>query len=264
MSPAGPSPDDLHEFVSFNDPEEERTWVFDVTFLTSNYRCIFGQGCKGVFEDDQTALMHGCCSHGAHLTDKADRKKLVRFAETLTDDQWELKHVADERGGDFLKRIAKKNEDGVYVTRVVDDACIFLNRPGWKNGPGCALHQAAVAAGERPLDWKPEVCWQLPIRRLDEVDPYDRVTTTIREWKRRDWGAGGEEFHWWCTDSREAFVDAKPVWQTMRDELVEMCGEQVYGQLASYLRAKQRSNVTFLPHPKSKRRSTRTPSSEQE
>ena len=28
----------------------------------------------------------------------------------------------------------------------------------------------------------------------------------VREWKRRDWGEGGDEFHWWCTDSHEAFV----------------------------------------------------------
>ena len=49
-------------------------------------------------------------------------------------------------------------------TRVVDGACIFLNRPGFAGGAGCALHLAAVDAGESPIDWKPSVCWQLPIR----------------------------------------------------------------------------------------------------
>ena len=36
--------EDLHEWVSFEDPDEDRTWLFDVTFLTSNWNCIFGRG----------------------------------------------------------------------------------------------------------------------------------------------------------------------------------------------------------------------------
>ena len=42
------TPPDTHEWVSFDDPEEDRTWVFDVTFLLSRWRCIYGQGCQGV------------------------------------------------------------------------------------------------------------------------------------------------------------------------------------------------------------------------
>ncbi|MEZ5168876.1 MAG: hypothetical protein R2695_21215 [Acidimicrobiales bacterium] len=40
--------DDLHEWVSFRDGDGN-TWQFDVTFLTSNYTCIYGRGCPGVF-----------------------------------------------------------------------------------------------------------------------------------------------------------------------------------------------------------------------
>ncbi|MCI4361418.1 MAG: hypothetical protein L3J91_06900, partial [Thermoplasmata archaeon] len=64
------------------------------------------------------------------------------------------------------------------VTRIVDEACIFLNRPGFPGGAGCALHRAALEQGERPLDWKPDVCWQLPLRREDSVGESGRVTTT--------------------------------------------------------------------------------------
>ena len=35
------------EWISFEDPTEERTWVFDVTFLLSRWECIFGRGCQG-------------------------------------------------------------------------------------------------------------------------------------------------------------------------------------------------------------------------
>ena len=112
-----------------------------------------------------------------------------------------------------------------------------MNRPGFAGGPGCALHAAALAAGDRPLDWKPNVCWQLPLRRDDATDGYGHETSTIREWKRRDWGEGGDDFHWWCTDSSEAFVEKRPVWQTMGDEIEAMTGPAVYAKLAAFLRA---------------------------
>jgi hypothetical protein len=240
--------EDLHELISFEDPEEDRTWVFDATFLESNYSCIYGRGCKGVHEEDTTELMHGCCSHGAHLIDKGDRKNLEKHVARLRDDQWQYASIGRKKG------FTKKNEEGALLTRRVDDACIFLNRPGHPNGAGCALHQAAVEAGERPLDWKPEVCWQLPLRRLDETDPYGHVTSTIREWKRRDWGVGGAEFHWWCTDTSDAYIDSQAVWQTMGDELAAMIGDDAYTLLVDVLRtrAKARAGSGTPKRPSSK------------
>ncbi len=45
--PTGPAAD-VHEWVSFEDPTgDDRTWVFDLTFLTSPWTCIFGGGAKG-------------------------------------------------------------------------------------------------------------------------------------------------------------------------------------------------------------------------
>ena len=37
----------VREWVSFEDPAEQRTWVFDVTFLLSRWACLFGGGCQG-------------------------------------------------------------------------------------------------------------------------------------------------------------------------------------------------------------------------
>ena len=71
--PARPQPPaDAHEWVSFEDPDEERTWVFDVTFLTSAWSCIYGNGCPGVLTGPAPELEHGCCSYGAHFVDKAE------------------------------------------------------------------------------------------------------------------------------------------------------------------------------------------------
>lgn len=248
---------DRHELFSFESQKEERTWVFDVTFLTSNWQCIFGNGCKGVYSEDATDLEEGCCSHGAHLVDKADRKNLKKHAARLTDEQWQFRSTALDSNGEPTK-LTEKNDDGVHVTKVVNGACMFLNRPGFEGGSGCALHVGALAVGERPLDWKPEVCWQLPLRRFDDTDSYGHVTSTIREWKRRDWGEGGAEFHWWCTDAPEAFTGKKPVWQYLKDEITEMVGAEVYNELAKFLRSRTKelggAGVTFLPHPALKKK----------
>ncbi|HJR26933.1 MAG TPA: hypothetical protein VJ804_15750 [Acidimicrobiales bacterium] len=234
--------EDLHEWVSFEDPEEERTWVFDLTYLTSPWRCIYGQGCQGVLTGPAEDLEQGCCSYGAHFVDEEDEASTLAYAARLTAEQWEKMPLARRKGG-----ATKTNKDGERKTRVVDGACIFLNSPDFPGGMGCALHHGALQAGERPLDWKPDVCWQLPLRLEEHTDDHGHVTSTLREWKRRDWGAGGQEFHWWCTEGPEAFVDHRPVYETSRDEIVEMVGEVAYGLLVDHL--KDRGTEQLLPHP---------------
>ncbi len=60
------------------------------------------------------------------------------------------------------------------------------------------------------MDWKPLVCWQVPIRLEHSTDESGHVTSRLREWKRRDWGEGGSEFGWWCTEEPDAFVGSEP------------------------------------------------------
>ena len=242
-----PIHEDLHQWVSFEDPDEARTWVFDLTFLTSNWTCIFGNGCKGVLTEDATDLVQGCCSYGAHFADEEDRRRVELAAARLRDDEWQFAAQARKRGGP-----TKVKPNGDIVTRLVDDACIFLNRPGFAKGPGCALHQAANARGESYLPWKPEVCWQLPLRLTHHVDEVQHTTWTLREWKRRDWGEGGQEFHWWCTESPEAFVGSEPVVVTLRDEIVALVGEAVYDELLETLELS--ATTTWVPHPAVRRR----------
>jgi hypothetical protein len=237
MSP----PDDLREWLSFEDPDEDRTWVFDVTFLASNWSCIFGRGCQGVLTEAAPELAQGCCSYGAHFLDDDDVAQVTQAVARLTDRTWQHRRKSF-RGG--WKTV---NPDGETVTRLVDDACIFLNSPDFAGGAGCAFHIAAAEAGERFIDWKPDVCWQLPLRMDNHTDSYGHVTTMVREWKRRDWGEGGFEFHWWCTDAPDAFVGSVPVYQYLHDELVELVGQPVYDHLVAQLTSR-RSKVR-LPHP---------------
>ncbi len=116
-------------------------------------------------------------------------------------------------------------------TRVVDGACIFLNRPGFAGGAGCALHLAAINAAESPVEWKPSVCWQLPIR-VDWESAEDGVeVATVRRWTRQDWGEQGEAMAWCCTEEPQAYVGERRVIDSLGDELEELVGSAVYVEL---------------------------------
>ena len=238
------------EWVSFQDPAEERTWVFDVTFLLSSWTCIFGRGCQGVLTGPAPEMVQGCCSYGAHFTGPEDEARVEEAAATLDPETWQFHREGKRRG------VIKTSPAGERVTRMVQGACIFLNRPGFPNGAGCALHQAAAARGERPMDLKPDVCWQLPLRRDDREEGNGRVTSTVTEWGRSHWGAGGAEFHWWCTEAPEAFAGGEPVYLSMADELAALVGDDVYRMLVEYLDDRAAGTVP-LPHPSLRRPSGR-------
>jgi len=231
------APEGAHEWMSFPDPEEERTWLFDVTFLESPWTCIFGRGCQGVMTGPAPELVQGCCSYGAHFTGAKDVRRVEAAAAALRPDQWQFHRQGRARDGGRPK-VVKKTRNGDMSTRLVKDACIFLNRPDFPGGAGCALHRAALERGVPPLTTKPDVCWQLPLRREDEVADDGHVTSIIRQWDRRDWGAGGFEFHWWCTEAPDAFVGQRPVYEELADELVALTSRKIYKRLLRYLRAR--------------------------
>jgi hypothetical protein len=241
------APADAHEWVSFEDPTEERTWVMDVTFLSSSWQCIYGCGCQGVLTAPAPELLQGCCSYGAHLTDQADASRVAAAAQTLTERQWQFRSKGRRKAG-----VIKRDSKGVITTRLVADACIFLNRPGFEGGVGCALHRAALDRGVPPLELKPDVCWQLPLRREDTVAADGHVTSSLGEWGRRHWGEGGKEFAWWCTEAPEAFSGRDPVYISLRDEIVAMAGQEVYDLLSSYLKSRtdrRGRSSSLLAHP---------------
>ena len=110
----------LHEWVSFEDPGEDRTWVFDVTFLLSSWTCIYGRGCQGVLTAAAPELEHGCCSYGAHLTDDEDATRIERVAATLTPEQaqqfsageWYINvHTQDHQAGEIRGQIRQREDD---------------------------------------------------------------------------------------------------------------------------------------------------------
>jgi hypothetical protein len=205
------------------------TWRFDVAFLQSSWTCIFGRGCLGIRDEPAEHLGEGCCSLGADLDGVDEARMISALAATLDPARFQH-HQAAAAGGIFA-------DDRRAATRVVDGACIFLNRPGFPGGAGCALHLAALDADESPIEWKPSVCWQLPIK-VDWTDgPDDTEVADVHRWTRADWGTDGETMAWCCTEGDRAYVGDRPVVESLADELEAIVGTAVYVELRRRLQA---------------------------
>lgn len=215
----------------------------DLTWLTSSWTCIFGRGCQGIYRERPT---DGCCTLGAHFTDDADVERVAAWAERMTDEQWQRREFGRDRA--WLV-------DG--ATRIVDGACVFLNDPDFAGGSGCALHHAAGAAGVEPLESKPDVCWQLPLRRtyrtVERPDGTSYQEVSIGEYDRRGWGPGGHDLDWYCTGNPAAHIGSRPVFVSLEPELRQLVGDVGYELLAEACReamsVRRLLPLTVLTHP---------------
>lgn len=228
-------------WVEFPDPTDpEQLYRCDLTWFTSRWTCLFGRGCHGI---QQGRSEDGCCSLGAHFSEPADEQRVLRHAARLTPETWQYHALAAEIGiamdtEDDEDDEDDEDEEPTRQTQVIDGACIFLNRPGFSGGAGCALHTLALREGREPLETKPDVCWQLPVRRTYEwvrrADDSQVLLVTMGEYDRRGWGPGGHDLHWWCSGSSEAHIGAQPLFRSYQPELTEMMGEEAYQLLAEY------------------------------
>lgn len=207
------------------------------------WTCIFGSGCQGIYAGRPN---DGCCTLGAHFSDHDDESRVADWVGKLTPRHWQF-HKRGHR--DWVE----VDDDGERKTRVVDGACIFLNRPGFAGGAGCALHGLALEHGVHFVETKPDVCWQLPIRRLfREVELQDGATyteVTITEYDRRGWGPGGHDLDWYCSGNTEAHVGIEPVYVSNSAELIALMGKAAYEQLVTSCEAHLRSRSALALHP---------------
>lgn len=248
-----PQPDQgARQWVSFV-ADDGDTWMFDLTFFRSNYHCIYGQGCSGIETQPDPDSGRGCCSYGAHFVDDADAHRVMSVVATLNEDQWENAALFPELGApniaieDVIDTLTEVDEEGDRITRIVDGACVLLNGDNAATGPGCALHHAAVAAELDPLVWKPEVCWQVPIRVEHHVDDYDRHTHFVRQWTRSDWGEDSG-IAWWCADADEAYTATQSAAHTLQPEIAALAGDAVAQALVKHVEGE--GHVVSLPLPK--------------
>ena len=132
-------------------------------------------------------------------------------------------------------------------------ACVFHTRADFEGGAGCALHVLALEQGRNPLETKPDVCWQLPIRRtfrtVERQDGTSYTEVSIGEYDRRGWGPGGHDLDWYCSGNTEAHVAPEPVYVSSERELVEMMGQEGYDALVEHCEAHLRSRSMLAIHP---------------
>ena len=242
--------------VEFADPaDESQVFRCDLTWLTSSYMCIFGQGCQGIYADAPDV---GCCTLGAHFADKDDESRVAVSVAQLTPVDWQFHPGRPVKKSDWVDT----DDDGERKTLAVEydgqQACVFHNRgdfapAGGQGGAGCALHGLALRQGRNPLETKPDVCWQLPIRRqfrtVEVQDGTSYTEVSIGEYDRRGWGPGGHDLDWYCSGNTEAHVALEPVFVTHEAELVELMGREGYAELARHCEAHVRSRSALALHP---------------
>ncbi|MDK1472368.1 hypothetical protein QNO07_02825 [Streptomyces sp. 549] len=238
--------DHARAWVEFPDPaDEEQVFRCDLTWLTSRWSCVFGRGCQGI---QAGRADDGCCTLGAHFSEDEDELRVAGHVARLTPLNWQFHDVAAAGGW------TETDGDGERKTRRHQGACIFNNRPGFAGGAGCALHLLALQEGREPLETKPDVCWQLPVRRtfdwVELGDGEQRLQVTIGEYDRRGWGSGGHDLHWWCTGAPSAHGAGEPVYVSYRAELLELMGKAGYDRLVELCEQRLASQLPLLaPHP---------------
>lgn len=250
------------EWLEFPDPADPDTIVrADLTWLLSRWTCIFGAGCCGI-EADQPD--DGCCVHGAFFTDTDDEKRVRRAVTRLRPEHWQNHR---KRFSDTVELDTLPDDDGVEQparkTATVDGVCIFHNRPGFAGGTGCALHAQALRDGVHPMTYKPEVCWQVPVKRdystVERADGSVAEITWIGEFDRRAWGEGGHEFGWWCTSSPRAHTATTPLYRRYEPELTELIGAAAYTRLVELCAEREATGGLVAQHPATRRALRLTP-----
>ncbi|MET3961416.1 hypothetical protein ABIE44_001350 [Marmoricola sp. OAE513] len=245
-------------WLEFVDPaDQDQVYRCDLTWLTSNWTCIFGNGCQGIYD---TSPESGCCTLGAHFSDAEDEERTAAWVDKLDDSLWERRSEALSKKGEVSRKKWTEIEDGERKTRVAvaDDgsqACIFHNSREFPGGYGCALHALALREGVHFVETKPDVCWQLPIRRtfrdVERIDGTTYSETSIGEYDRRGWGPGGHDLDWYCSGNTEAHVGAEPVYLSNANELLALMGQPAYDVLAAACESHLRSRSALALHPAS-------------
>ena len=244
-------------WVEFADPADpDQIIKADLTWLTSRWQCIYNNGCPSI----DAALPHGgCCTLGAHFADEQDLARTRTYVELLTPEQWELAPTTTLTDADWITT----DDEGEAKTPVVQGACVFLNSADFSRGPGCALHILAQDLGVSHVETKPEVCWQLPIRRdfeeREQADGDNKTVVVITEYVRGMWGAGGHDLDWYCSSNPAAHTASEPVYRHSEPELTALIGALAYATLVemcdAHENAKQQLRLVngdaagMAPHP---------------
>ena len=235
------APEDLHEWLSFEDPDEDRTWVFDVTFLP-RVDVHLRPRLPGRPDRSRRRARARLLQLRRPLHRRRRPPARSRRPPRAADRPAVAVPQASEEAG---RSSARTTTEPAHAARRV-------GRASSSTGPASPAASAARCTSAR---WRPASgrstgsptsagSSRCASRRHRRARPRH---STVREWKRRDWGEGGHEFHWWCTDAPEAFVGHEPVYRYLEDELVELVGRPVYDLLVGSRVGTGRKQGTVSP-----------------
>ena len=197
----------------------------------------------------------GCCTLGAHFADKDDEKRVAAYVAQLDDDALAV-HPPAAPGAQARTGSRPTTRASARPAPSRSTASgLRLPQPRRLPPPAPAARCTGwrCAQGRNPLETKPDVCWQLPIRRtFRDVERQDGTTYTevsIGEYDRRGWGPGGHDLDWYCSGNTEAHVAPEPVYVTNEPELVELMGRAAYDELVRHCEAHLRSRSALALHP---------------
>ena len=229
------------DWLTFPAPDDpDLQWRVNVSFLLSNYECIYGRGCPGLLNshaDGETA----CCERGVTFMDEDDFAHVSAMVDQLTEEDCDNIERIRSRGWYQASKTGRP-----YKTRKLGNGCIFVNHSTGPAGkPGCSFHHLAARLGVHPSETKPFICWTLPLNLSDEepVEPNGRSTRLVTAFTADAW-AGGDDaddpegrahMGYWCVDTPDAYRGARPVYQSMEIELRKGMGDASYERMVELL-----------------------------
>ena len=243
--------------VEFADPADE-TQVFrcDLTWLTSSYMCIFGQGCQGIYADAPDV---GCCTLGAHFADKDDEKRVAGNVSQLTPERLAVPPgpAGEEVRLDRDRRRRRAQDPRHRVRRAagvrLPQPGATSRRPAARAAPAARStdsHSSRVGTRSRPSPTCAGSCRSAASSAPSSVqDGTSYTEVSIGEYDRRGWGPGGHDLDWYCSGNTEAHVALEPVFVTHEAELVELMGAAGYAELSRHCEAHVRSRSALALHP---------------
>lgn len=237
---------------------DEKNYRVNLSWLVSNWKCIFGEGCPGHFGEKDTTYAPdiACCSIGFVVDDRTDLAKVESYYEQLTDEDWdtELREVVRQKGD--WKIVFKDKPTDEYPnikSRVHNRGCVFANRIDGSVGKtgkiGCAFHHLADRLGKHFTEVKPNVCWTVPIHTY--IDDDEVVVVDV--WDADEWGGIDKDgthdswMKWWCVDTPDAYIGADPVYKYLEAELRLTIGDGAYETMCAEIEKRKGNYIAPMP-----------------
>lgn len=239
-------PETSEDFFTFIYEDEQ--YMVNLSFLASNYTCIYGKGTcgfrVGVNEPTYRTDIGGCCFGGVDVFTE-EREHMEEMASQLTPELVNpatYERIKDGKG--FKHTYDAEGNITASHTRIWDGGCVFANRANEGDKRGCSFHHLAESKGLEHVDAMPNICWAHPIvfSELDVDDDPDVMSGVIHVISNASYetwnfevteatGSADDLIQAVCTESPDTYIGDRPVYKSYSRELIELLGQECYDML---------------------------------